>query len=89
MQFRIFSSVYNAHCSLLFHSLGIENVCEGAPMQQGIFNMIKCVGKLHVSFRSKCFSPPFLLSAFNLEIRNYLTPSESAIFSPTFTARGI
>jgi len=47
--------VYNAGCSLLFHGLGIENVCEGAPLQQGIFNMIKCMGTLRVSFRSKCF----------------------------------
>jgi len=36
------------------------------------------VGTLHFPFRSKCYFP-FLLSGFNLEFRNYLTPSESAL----------
>jgi len=55
-----FQPSYNAHCGLLFHSLGIENVCEGAPVQQGIFNMIKCMGTLHVSFRRKFFFFSFI-----------------------------
>jgi hypothetical protein len=47
-QFKIFLVVYKAQCSLHFHSLGIDNVCEGEPVLQAIFSMFKCVGKLPI-----------------------------------------
>ena len=47
-QFRIFFLVYNADCSLRFHRLGIDKVCEADPLFQGIFNTFRSVGTLHV-----------------------------------------
>jgi hypothetical protein len=43
-QFKTFLVVYSAHCSLCFHSLRIDNVCEDDPVLQGIDNVcLKCV----------------------------------------------
>ena len=47
-QFRIFFLVYNADCSLRFHRLGIDKVCEVDPVFQGIFSTFRSVGNFHV-----------------------------------------
>ena len=39
-QFRIFFLVHNADCSLRFHRLGIDKVCEVDPVLQGIFSTL-------------------------------------------------
>jgi hypothetical protein len=38
---RISILVYNTNCSLHFHNLGIDNVCEGNPEFQAITGILK------------------------------------------------
>ena len=47
-QYKTFLVVCSADWSLLFYSLGIDNICEGDPYFQGIFSMFQWVGTAHV-----------------------------------------
>jgi hypothetical protein len=47
-QFLIFILVCNVHCSLHFHSVRIDNVCEGYQVFHAIFSKFICMGTLHI-----------------------------------------